>query len=364
MPTEVALWRIEEDGKAQPLAAAVMPSENSLEDMIESDPDILGETLLMIGRQVHTANGGRIDLLAIDAEGIIRVLELKKHRTPREVLARALDYGSWVQTLSHTAILDLYADYRSDRGLGFEAAFEDRFGIPAPEALNTGHRLTIVAAELDAATERIIEYINGFGVPANAVLFRYYADGDARYLARSWLLDEAHTAAAATGKAVSREPWNGRDWYVSFGADDVVRSWDDARTYGFTSAGGKNWFTRTLRSVPVGARVFAYIPGEGYVGVGEVAGPGAPFTDARIAFDGIDQPLSGLDLEGTYRHSDDDTDPDAVEYVVPIKWLSTRVRSEAFKKPGLFANQNTACKLRNRATLDALYEEFDLGTVD
>ncbi|MFJ3650024.1 MULTISPECIES: endonuclease NucS domain-containing protein [Streptomyces] len=362
MPTEVALWRIE-DGEARPLQTAVMPSENSLEDMIESDPDILGETLLIIGRQVHTAHGGRIDLLAIDAEGTLRVLELKKNRTPREVLAQALDYGSWVQTLSHTAILDLYADYRSDRDLGFEAAFEDRFGIPAPEALNTGHRLTIVAAELDAATERIIEYINGLGVPANAVLFRYYADGDARYLARSWLLDEARTAAAATGKAVPREPWNRRDWYVSFGAAEV-RSWKDARTYGFISAGGKNWFTRTLRGLPVGARVFAYIPGEGYVGVGEVTGHATPFTDARVTFDGTDQLLSELELEGTYRHPDDVTDPAAVEYIVPIRWLSTRARSEAFKKPGLFANQNTACKLRNRATLDVLYEEFDLGTTD
>ncbi|MGX2994935.1 hypothetical protein JNUCC64_11650 [Streptomyces sp. JNUCC 64] len=363
MPTEVALWRIE-NGKAQPLQTAVMPSESSLEDMIESDPDILGETLLVIGRQVHTAHGGRIDLLAIDAEGVIRVLELKKDRTPREVLAQALDYGSWVQTLSHTEILDLYADYQSDRGsLGFEAAFEDRFGIPAPEALNTGHRLTIVAAELDAATERIIEYINGLGVPANAVLFRYYADGGARYLARSWLLDEARTASAAARKAVSREPWNGRDWYVSFGASDV-RSWDDAKKYGFTSAGGKEWFTRTLRGLPVGGRIFAYIPGEGYVGVGEVTGRGVPFTDARVTVDGTDQPLSGMDLKGTYRHSDDDTDPAAMEYVVPIRWLRTRPRDDAFKKPGLFANQNTACKLRNRATLDVLYEEFDLGTVD
>ncbi|MFE2525015.1 endonuclease NucS domain-containing protein [Streptomyces sp. NPDC059382] len=362
MPTEIALWRVD-DGRAQPLHSAAMPSENTLEDMIESDPDILGETLLLIGRQVVTTHGGRIDLLAVDAEGIVRVLELKKARTPRDVLAQALDYGSWVQTLSHTAILDLYADYRSDPDVSFEAAFEERFGMPAPEALNVGHRLTVVAAELDPATERILEYLNSFGVPANAVFFRYYADGDSRYLARSWLLDESRTAPATPGKAAPREPWNGRDWYVSFGDGDV-RSWEDARAHGFVSAGGGDWFTRTLRGLPIGARVFAYIPGEGYVGVGEVTGLATPFAEARVFGEEGDRLLSASELAGTYRHSGDDSDPSLAEYVVPVRWIRTRDRSKGIKRTGMFANQNSACKLRNTATLDVLNREFDLESTD
>ncbi|WP_246593973.1 hypothetical protein [Streptomyces auratus] len=271
-----------------------------------------------------------------------------------------MDPGS---RLSHTAILDLYADYRSDLGVSFEAAFEDRFGMPAPEALNMGHRLTIVATELDPATERILEYLNSFGVPANAVSFRYYADGDARYLARSWLLDESRTAPATTGKAAAREPWNGRDWYASFGAD-TVRSWKDARTYGFISAGGGSWFTRTLQRLPVGAQVFAYIPGEGYVGVGEVTGPATPFVDARIKFEGVDHKMSELELEGTYLHHGDDSNSNLTEYVVPVRWIRTRDRDKGVKRPGMFANQNSACKLRNSATLEVLNQEFGLGATD
>jgi hypothetical protein len=97
------------------------------------------------------------------------------------------------------------------------------------------------------------------------------------YLARTWLLDEAVNAAASTkGKSGgSKEQWNGQDWYVSFGEEDGNRSWDDAREYGFVSAGGGKWFSRTLKNLPVGGRVFVCIPKGGYVGVGTVTGMAA-----------------------------------------------------------------------------------------
>jgi hypothetical protein len=46
--------------------------------------------------------------------------------------------------------------------------------------------------------------------------------------------------------------------------------------------------------------------------------------------------------------------------VVPVRWLATRPREEAVWERGMFANQNSACKLRNRFTLDELVRQFDL----
>lgn len=74
--------------------------------------------------------------------------------------------------------------------------------------------------------------------------------------------------------------------------------------------------------------------------------------------------MSALELVGTYRHSGDDSDPSLVEYVVPVRWIRTRERSKGIKKTGMFANQNSACKLRNTATLDILTREFDLESTD
>lgn len=49
-------------------------------------PSLLGERLLVIGRQVKTPHGKLIDLLAMDGEGNLHVLELKRDKTPRDVV--------------------------------------------------------------------------------------------------------------------------------------------------------------------------------------------------------------------------------------------------------------------------------------
>lgn len=349
-------------GAPMRVGASGFPLEARLGEMIQSDPTILGEPLLVVGRQVPTAFGKFIDLLAVAADGTLHVLELKRDRTPREVVAQVLDYGSWVQGLSHTEVLAIFEAQHDE---AFEVAFADRFGSSPPEELNGTHTLTVIAADIDTATERIVTYLAAFQVPVNVVFFRYLRDGEREYLARSWLLDEAVTTlgAARKGRSGSREPWNGRDWYVSFGEESDGRSWDDVRKYGFVSAGGGPWYSKTLRGLPVGARIFAYIPQTGYVGVGTSTAEACRFDDALVTVADERRKLSELELAGTY-HAAPVDDEEAAEYVVPVEWISTRPRELAVHKKGLFANQNSACKLRNRFTLDTLYAEFGLDDAD
>lgn len=358
MPLEIGLWRV--DGPPRRMSTTAMPLESRLEELIESDPAILGEPLLFIGRQVPTAHGKYIDLLAVDAGGGLHVLELKRDRTPRDVVAQALDYGSWVEALTHEEVLGIFENYRPEKA--FEEAFSERFGVSPPEELNGEHTLTVVASEVDPATARIVEYLAGFDVPLNVLFFRYFVDGDREYLARTWLVDDARTGADTPKKSSGRkEPWNGNDWYVSFGEESGSRSWDDARRYGFVSAGGGAWYSRTLRNLPIGARVFVCIPGSGlgYVGVGTVTGEAMRFDDAVLNVAGTDTKMADLQLEGNYRHLNDAEDND--EYVVPVEWIEAVEHSEAVWEKGFFANQNSACKLRNRFTLDGLTRRFGLA---
>jgi hypothetical protein len=352
MPVEMGLWRV--DGEPVRLLPGGMPTEARLEELIEAEPTILGEPLLIIGRQVKTSFGGIIDLLAVDADGVLHVLELKKDRTPREVVAQALDYASWVKTRTHEHVLRLFADYGN--GGAFEEAFQQRFDTPPPEELNTGHRLTIIASAVDPATERIVEYlVEEYSVPVNVVFFRYFEDEGHRYLARTWLIDQERAPEPFGGStSKSKEVWNGRDWYVSFGEFPDGRRWEDAVKYGFVSAGGGEWYSRSIRKLPVGARIFTHIPKSGYVGVGYVTGDPMPFPEALVNVDGQQSRLADLALEGTYVH------PSGEEWIVPIRWVKWRFRGQAFWKTGMFANQNSATKLRNRFTLDQLTAEFGL----
>ncbi|MFB7288583.1 endonuclease NucS domain-containing protein [Actinacidiphila glaucinigra] len=367
MPLEFGLWRV--DDRPVRVATRQMPLESRLEGLIEADPGILGRPLLIIGRQVPTDHGKFVDLLCVDADAALHVLELKRDRTPREVVAQLLDYGSWVQDLTNDQVRDIYATYAGRRGIteGFDEAFASRFGGSPPDALNSSHALTVVASEIDAATERIVTYLaTGYQVPVNVLFFRYFEDEGRSYLARTWLMDDAEAAApAAPARARSKqEPWNGTDWYVSFGEEPGGRNWDDARQYGFVSAGGGTWFSRTIRTLPVGARVFTHIPKAGYVGVGTVTGEAQPFEDAVLTVNDEPKKMAGLPLKGTYRpHLPDpdghpEADEDRREWIVPVAWDRTVPRDHALWHTGFFANQNSACKLRARFTIDEVSRRF------
>lgn len=360
------MWRIDGDTPKR-LSTATLPSEATLEQYLEKDPSLLGERLLVIGRQVHTPHGKFIDLLTMDVEGNLHVLELKRDKTPRDVVAQVLDYGSWVSTLDRDTIIDL-ANAHLDGP--FESAFEEVFGISAPDELNGALRMTIVATDLDQGSERIVTYLRTFGVPVNAVFFSYLEDGDRRYLARSWLAreDESGTGGATYGKSKKgkRAEWNGRDWFVSFGAYTGGRQWEDGRKFGFVSAGGDAWYSRTLRNVPAGARINVCIPQEGYVAVGLTLGSAERFDTARVTVDGQEVALADQQLGGWYRHSDGGTpeSDEQAEWVIPVAWIDAKPRSAAFWEKGMFANQNSACKLRQEFTLERLAQHFGLDEKD
>jgi len=295
-------------------------------------------------------------MLAMDREGNITVIELKRNKTPREVTAQTLDYASWVQNLSYSDIATIFSDKNSGKAL--EAAFAEKFNTNPPEKLNQSHQLIVVASELDTSTERIINYLSlNYQVPINAVFFRYYKDGSNEYLTRTWLIDpyEAEIKEAPNAKA---ETWNGRDFYCAFG-DPARRDWEAARTYGFVSGGGGRWYSNTLSALFPGARVFACIPGSGYVGVGIVKEPVVSINDFNITIDDRLVPLLDAPLKSRGLGLDADN-PDLAEYVVRVEWIKTLPISQAFWVQGMFANQNTACRLRNRFTLEKLYQYFKL----
>lgn len=109
--------------------------------------------------------------------------------------------------------------------------------------------------------------------------------------------------------------------------------------------------------LPTGARIFVYIPQTGYVAVGETTGEALPFDEATITIDGTPQPLLEQQLHGTYHHANE-----IAEYVVPVRWIHTRPAKDAIRGPGLFANQNSACRLRSSFTIETLTKAFDLDT--
>ncbi|WP_258019001.1 nuclease [Yersinia kristensenii] len=317
---------------------------------------------MIIGHQENTLDKGRIDLLAIAPDTSLILIELKRDRTPREVVAQALDYASWVDDLTADRLSQIYEKFSGGGNLG--EAFKQRFSTELEEeSINQSHQIIIVAAELDPSTERIVDYLSKNGISINVLFFKVFQHGEEQFLSRAWLIDPSETQtnavqATAGASTKTKEPWNG-EFYVSFG-DPNSRNWEEARRYGFISAGGGSWYSQTLKQLQPGDRVWVKIPATGYVGVGIVQSAVEPASSFTLnTEDGEKLALDVLKHGELYRQNSDD--PDKSEYFVPVKWLETRTEQEAVNEVGFFGNQNTVCKPTTpkwRHTVEKLMRHF------
>ena len=153
MPTKMALWRLTESGAADAIEEESLSAEELIESAVESAPELLGMDVLIIGRQVATPSGP-LDLLAIDGDGQLVVVENKRDRTPREVLAQTIDYSAYISTLGLDEVLAIYESYCARSGIldsDLVELFEEHFGEQL-DALAGPPRMVVVATRLDDRT--------------------------------------------------------------------------------------------------------------------------------------------------------------------------------------------------------------------
>ena len=238
MPTEIKLWRIEGD-IPKPVSQNKLDLESRLEDWIRDDIGLVNDDLLVIGQQVPTDHTGEIDLLAMDSEANLVILELKRDRTPRDIVAQILDYASYVQKLGLSEIGEIAANSDFLDGQSLEDAFSEKFGEDLPEFVNQAHRMYIVASSLDSATERIVGYLSEtHGVDINVATFAYFDVGGQEMIGRSMLLDdETAQARAVTRGGSKRIPSPTLDEFRNIAEENGVGElWDRAlEGFGFIS---------------------------------------------------------------------------------------------------------------------------------
>lgn len=350
MSLELNVWRIEGE-TARRVPRVRLESEALLETLLTHDISIADSSWMLIGRQVPTDNGKYVDLLAIDRDGRVIAIELKRHRTPRDAVAQLLDYGAWVNSLKDHQVAEIYerfvlTHHPEGTATSLDEAFRARFtGAQVPESWNAEHELVLIAGELDHSSERIVHYLSeACGARINVVFFRIFEDEGRRYLTRAWLLDPAEVEGRSDQKSAAKQPWNG-EIYTSFG-HSPTRRWEDARRLGYFAAGGGTWYTNSLAGIPIGARIWVHVAGSGYVGVAEVTG------ERRSVLE-----FEGPDSEGVLRPIYEIIDPapptdapdDELEYYLPVRWLKTVDLDQAIKEPGFFANQHTVARPRSAA---------------
>lgn len=176
-----------------PASKTGLEMEKHLEGWLENSPwAIAQEPLLIIGRQTAaiTDECGTIfpDLLGIDKEGNLVIIELKKGRTPREVIAQLLEYAAWANDLSDEKIHEIAASYSMsiDTDKDVEALFLETFEIDDIPPLNQRLRLFVAAEEISPSVAKVCRFLRQVhGVDVNCIQFNIFQTESGEILVNS-----------------------------------------------------------------------------------------------------------------------------------------------------------------------------------
>ena len=171
---KIGLWDLE-NGKPKRLKEGSIQLEQNLENWIVSDPNFLREGLTIIGRQ-FVVSGGKIDLLALDPNGRIIIIEIKRGMLRRKTIAQIIDYAASIDLMSEDELKNKVNDYLQSQNLSIEEVFNN---INIDDVFNKETRdilLFVVGSTKEPGLERMIEYLSDkYNMPISTITFDIFS---------------------------------------------------------------------------------------------------------------------------------------------------------------------------------------------
>lgn len=331
-----------------------------IQEWIEKAPRILGEDLLIIGKEVILASGKRLDLLAIDKTGAMVVVELKRDDSGDAVEWQAIKYASYCANWLPEEIFRQFSVYLEVSEPEARQAIE-QFLDADLEDLNKTQRIILVSRQFNSEVASAVFWLREQGLDIQCTRLAPFVDQEGRLFltpdtiiplpeARDYIERKEKKQQSA---AKEHRAWTGY-WFVNVG-EGPHRNWHDNLRFGYVGAGHGAWYSAALKRLSVGDRIYAYIKNHGYVGFGEVTSEAVMIRDYRVQGNGTPLLEAGLTAPNA---ADDSEDEVYSEWVVGVRWIKTFQKSEAKTFSGIFANQNVVCKLRDPTTLEFVHEKF------
>lgn len=252
------IWKITPDGPVKVAETKLKQEkllEEHLEDWIVADPALLGEPLLVIGRQVMIPDvKDRLDILALDPEGNAVIIELKRGQVKDPVDMQALRYASYI---AKWRFEDFEAQARSYLGqsgnseFNFNELFEQfciSAGVDEVPDLNSDQRLVIVGAEVRDKLGSVALWLRDHNVDIKVVEVEVYKEGGTLLLQPHTIVPLPVSRFTEVGRprGESSGPWttDGRTWHLekrcSSKTRELLLALDDVIQDNFT-VDGPRW---------------------------------------------------------------------------------------------------------------------------
>ncbi|WP_330633371.1 hypothetical protein [Halocatena halophila] len=209
---------------ATELSTEQLNEDDLREWVIDNPAEILGDELLIIGREVGVANlGDGIDILAIDSAGNVVVVELKRGALRRSVDFQALKYVSYVSRWSYDDIKQQFEMFlQSEWGAtlhGEDASFAETLEAFCDDdyELNGTQRIFLVGSKVRERIGSVVLWLREQGIDTSIVQFSIFKDrSDNLYLDSKTLVPTSDLEKFETGDSPSDNPWkvNGKRWHL------------------------------------------------------------------------------------------------------------------------------------------------------
>ena len=118
-----------------------------IQEWIADNPGILGDDLLIIGKEFSgfDRTKERLDLLAVDSDGKLVIIELKRDDSGTDAHWQAIKYASYFQLSKADRIIRMAAEYRTESEDDATTRLLQHLGADDLNALNNDQRIILVS---------------------------------------------------------------------------------------------------------------------------------------------------------------------------------------------------------------------------
>lgn len=146
-----------------------------IQEWIAGTPEILGEPLIIISKELILPSGRRLDLLAVDKEGALVVIELKRDNSGSSVEWQAIKYASYCSSFSHDEIYKYFAEYLGTDGDDAQVKIEEFINCE-PKDLNQRQRIILVANEFHSEVISAVLWLRESEIDIECIRLTPYFD--------------------------------------------------------------------------------------------------------------------------------------------------------------------------------------------
>ncbi len=193
MSTEPQLFRVDPNTKASVKVKEVdfshlgLQERRDIQEWIVANPQILGDDLLIIAKEFSDFDqtSERLDLLAIDHDGKLVIIELKRDHSGTDAHWQAIKYASYLRDATSEDILRMLASHENVSEAEAESELLEHIETSSLENLNDDQRIILVSHRFAPEVTSAVLWLNDKAQGENlisCVQLIPYQDGDVLYV--------------------------------------------------------------------------------------------------------------------------------------------------------------------------------------